>query len=346
MRPSRGGLLARNRAPKSPTWPHAPHFTPERRSNATPRDYDPMWAAIRAEAQADADAEPLLSSFLYASVLAHPSFDRALSFVLANRLACAQLLATQLAEICNDVLESEEEARPRDAPINAEMTLMSRVISQVRLAARCDLSATRARDPACRTHADALLYFKGYHAVQAYRIAHALWHRGQTLLAFALQSRISEVFAVDIHPAARIGRGILLDHGTGVVIGETAVVGDRVSILQGVTLGGTGKETGDRHPKIGEGVLIGAHATILGNISIGEGAMIAAGSLVLKPVGAHVMVAGAPAKEVGKAAERFPALTMLQDEFCAEWREGEAARGEGGVPATAPAGAGEYSTGS
>ena len=154
--------------------------------------------------------------------------------------------------------------------------------------------------------------------MQGYRIAHALWQRGQRLLACALQSRISEVFAVDIHPAARIGRGILLDHGTGVVIGETAVVGDRVSILQGVTLGGTGKETGDRHPKIGEGVLIGAHATVLGNITVGEGAMIAAGSLVLKPVGAHAMVAGAPAKEVGRVAERFPALTMRQEELCAE----------------------------
>ena len=189
---------------------------------------------------------------------------------------------------------------------------------------------------------------QGYHAVQGYRIAHALWRRGQTLLACALQSRISEVFAVDIHPAARIGRGILLDHGTGVVIGETAVVGDRVSILQGVTLGGTGKETGDRHPKIGEGVLIGAHATILGNIVVGEGAMIAAGSLVLKPVAAHVMVAGAPAKEVGRAAERFPALTMRQEEFCAELdaahQEAQRAAAESGAVA---AGAGaEYNTGS
>ena len=216
----------------------------------------------------------------------------------------------------------------------------------MRLAARCDLSATRARDPACRTHADCLLYFKGYHAVQAYRIAHALWARGQTLLATALQSRISEVFAVDIHPAARIGRGILLDHGTGVVIGETAVVGDRVSILQGVTLGGTGKETGDRHPKIGEGVLIGAHATILGNITIGEGAMIAAGSLVLKPVAAHAMVAGAPAKELGVAAERFPALSMRQEEFCAEWAEQQRQRVAAAEAGAQAAVTGARSTGS
>lgn len=225
-----------------------------------------MWAVIRREAQTDADSEPVLSSFLYGTILAQPSFDKALAFVLANRLASAQLLSTQLMELFGEVLESH---------------------ADVRLAARCDVAATRARDPSCRTHADCLLYFKGYHALQAYRLAHALWGRGQTLLALALQSRVSEVFAVDIHPAARIGRGILLDHGTGVVIGETASVGDGCSILQGVTLGGTGKEAGDRHPKIGAGVLIGAHACVLGNIGVGEGAMIAAGALVLKPVGAH-----------------------------------------------------------
>ena len=205
--------------------------------------------------------------------------------------------------------------------------------------------------PVVRTRltAPSLPALQGYHAVQGYRIAHALWQRGQRLLASALQSRISEVFAVDIHPAARIGRGILLDHGTGVVIGETAVVGDRVSILQGVTLGGTGKETGDRHPKIGEGVLIGAHATVLGNITVGEGAMIAAGSLVLKPVGAHVMVAGAPAKEVGRVAERFPALTMRQEELCAELDAQAAKAALAAAQSGAAASSGsmlEYNTGS
>jgi serine O-acetyltransferase len=266
-----------------------------------------MWQTIRAEAQADSVAEPLLSSFLYATILSHSSFEGALSSVLANRLACAQLLSTQLLELFNEVLSSDE---------------------GVRLAARCDVAATRQRDPACRTHADCLLYFKGYHAVQAYRIAHALWGRGQTLLAVALQSRCSEVFAVDIHPAARIGRGILLDHGTGVVIGETAVVGDRVSILQGVTLGGTGKDTGDRHPKIGQGVLIGAHACVLGNIAVGEGAMIAAGSLVLKSVAPHTMVAGSPAKEVGAVIEPFPSLSMRQEGDCLEWEKARMAEEE------------------
>ena len=259
--------------------------------SATSADYDPMWEAMRAEALADAESEPVLSSFLYSSILSQKSFDRALANVLANRLACAQLLPTQLVELFLEVLESNED---------------------VRLAARCDVAATRARDPACRTHADCLLYFKGFHAIQTYRLAHALWARGQRLLAVALQSRGSEVFAVDIHPAAVMGRGILLDHGTGVVIGETAVIGDRVSIMQGVTLGGTGKEHGDRHPKVGTGVLIGAHACVLGNIRVGEGAMIAAGSLVLKSVPPHAMVSGSPARPVGMATDPFPSLNMNQ----------------------------------
>jgi serine O-acetyltransferase len=262
-------------------------------NTVTSADYDPLWSAIVEEARADSVAEPLLSSFLYAAILSQKSFDHALANVLANRLACAQLLPTQLYELCLEVLLSQEE---------------------VRLAARCDVAATRARDPACRTHAHCLLNLKGYQAVQTYRIAHALHAQGRRLLSQALQSRSSEVFAVDIHPAAHIGRGILLDHGTGVVIGETAVVGDRVSIMQGVTLGGTGKDLGDRHPKVGQGVLIGAHACVLGNIEVGEGAMIAAGSLVLKAVPPHAMVSGSPAKQVGMAADPFPSLGMKQSE--------------------------------
>lgn len=174
-----------------------------------------------------------------------------------------------------------------------------------------DVEAVRDRDPACTSYSACVLYFKGFHAIQTHRIAHCLWTRGQKVMALALQSRMSEVFAVDIHPAARIGKGVLLDHGTGTVIGETATIGDFCSLLQGVTLGGTGKETGDRHPKIGCGVLIGAQATILGNIRIGEGAQVAAGSLVLKPVEPHTMVAGNPAKPVGRV-EGDPALTMEQ----------------------------------
>ncbi|KAL2649701.1 hypothetical protein R1flu_017829 [Riccia fluitans] len=264
---------------------------------------DPIWAAIRAEARLEAEREPLLSSFLYASILAHNCFERSLGFVLANRLKNATLLATQLMDIFDDVFQND-----------------AFVVQAIRL----DVQAVKDRDPSCKLYSSALLYLKGYHAIQAYRVAHALWNRGQKVLALALQARISEVFAVDIHPAARIGKSLLLDHGTGVVIGETAVIGDRVSMLQGVTLGGTGKASGDRHPKIREGVLIGAGATVLGNIVVGKGAMIAAGSLVLKNVPAHSMVAGTPAKVVGYLDEPSPSLTMKHDvtkDFCRELEE-------------------------
>ncbi|XP_026660374.1 probable serine acetyltransferase 2 isoform X4 [Phoenix dactylifera] len=183
----------------------------------------------------------------------------------------------------------------------------------IQRAIRLDAQAFKDRDPACASHSWALLYLKGYHSLQSYRIAHALWNQGRTVLALALQSRISEVFAVDIHPAARIGEGILLDHGTGLVIGETAVVGNWVSLMQGVTLGGTGKQTGDRHPKIGQGALIGAGATILGNIVVGVGAMIAAGSLVLKDVPPHSMAVGNPARIAGYLEHEDPSLTMKHD---------------------------------
>ncbi|XP_041019722.1 probable serine acetyltransferase 2 isoform X2 [Juglans microcarpa x Juglans regia] len=175
------------------------------------------------------------------------------------------------------------------------------------------LEAFKDRDPACLSYCSVLLYLKGYHSLQVYRVAHALWSQGRKVLALALQSRISEVFGVDIHPAAKIGEGILLDHATGVVIGETAVVGNRVSLMHGVTLGGTGKEVGDRHPKVGEGALIGASANILGNIKIGKGAMVAAGSLVLKDIPPHSMVAGIPAKVIGYVDEQDPSLTMKHD---------------------------------
>ncbi|CAJ1930628.1 unnamed protein product [Sphenostylis stenocarpa] len=253
---------------------------------------DPIWNAVRDEAKLEAEKEPILSSFLYASILAHDCFEQALAFVVANRLQNATLLATQLMDIfCNVILH--------DKPIQRSI--------------RLDVQAFKDRDPACLSYCSALLYMKGYHALQVYRIAHALWHQGRKVLALALQSRVSEVFGVDIHPAAKIGEGILLDHGTGVVIGETAIVGNRVSLMHGVTLGGTGKEIGDRHPKVGEGALIGASATILGNIKIGEGAMIAAGSLVLKDVPPHSIAAGIPAKVISGLQEHDPSLTMKHD---------------------------------
>ncbi|XP_015067034.1 probable serine acetyltransferase 2 isoform X2 [Solanum pennellii] len=194
---------------------------------------------------------------------------------------------------------------------NTASTLGDPIWDAVKLEAK--LEACKDRDPSCLSYCSALLYLKGYHALQTHRVAHTLWNQGRKVLALALQSRVSEVFGVDIHPAAQIGEGILLDHATGVVIGETAVIGNRVSLMQGVTLGGTGKEIGDRHPKIGQGALIGASATILGNIEIGEGAMVGAGSLVMKDVPPHSMVTGIPAKVIGYVDDQDPSLTMKHD---------------------------------
>ena len=255
---------------------------------------DSVWEAIREEARRDAAEEPMLSSYLYATILSHASLEQSLIFVLANKLADSTLLPTQLMEIFSDVLVEDK----------------SEAGTTFREALREDIAAFKERDPACVGYSHALLLFKGFHALEAHRIQHALWNRGQDLMALALQSRISAVFSLDIHPAARLGKGILIDHGTGVVIGETCVIGDHVSILQGVTLGGTGKVNGDRHPKIGSHVLIGAHSTVLGNIQVGAGSMISAGSLVLKPVEPHTMVAGSPAKVIGKVRDTKPALLM------------------------------------
>ncbi|CAL5371379.1 unnamed protein product [Camellia sinensis] len=259
---------------------------------------DPIWDAVRQEAKLEAEKEPILSSFLYASILAHDCLEQALGFVIANRLQSPTLLATQLMDIFCKIMMDDR---------------------AIQRSIRLDVQAFKDRDPSCLSYCSALLYLKGYHSLQTYRVAHALWNQGRKVLALALQSRISEVFGVDIHPAAKIGEGILLDHGTGVVVGETAVIGNRVSLMQifnGVTLGGTGKEIGDRHPKVRQGALIGASATILGNIEIGEGAMIAAGSLVLKNVTPHSMVAGIPAKVIGYVDEQDPSLTMKHVDVC------------------------------
>lgn len=259
---------------------------------SVPGSGDPIWDSIREEAKSEAEKEPILSSFLYASVLSHDSLERTLGFVLANRLQNPTLLATQLMDTFCDVIMNDR---------------------GIQRSIRLDVQAFKDRDPSCLSSCWVLLYLKGYHSLQSYRVAHALWKQGRRILALALQSRISEAFGVDIHPAAKIGDGVLLDHATGVVIGETAVIGNRVSIMQGVTVGGTGKETGDRHPKVGDGALIGASATILGNIIIGEGAMVAAGSLVLKEVPPHSMVAGIPAKVIGYTDDQDPSLTMKHD---------------------------------
>jgi serine O-acetyltransferase len=176
--------------------------------------------------------------------------------------------------------------------------------------AEADLKAVFERDPACKGYVQPFLFFKGYQALQTQRVAHWLWNEGRETIALYLQSRMSEVFQVDIHPATRIGSGVFVDHGTGIVIGETAVIGDDVSMLQGVTLGGTGKERGDRHPKIGKGVLLGANATVLGNITIGDYAKIASGSVVLKPVPPGCTAAGVPARLTNCPTCEQPARTM------------------------------------
>ncbi len=250
---------------------------------------DATWESIHANAQAQAAGEPVLASFLHATILNHSSLEDALSFHLSNKLDSPALPAMTLREVIDSALSHNP---------------------NIGAAVRADLIAINDRDSASQSLCTPFLFFKGFHALQAYRIAHWLWQQDRQALAFYLQNRISVVFAVDIHPAAVIGKGIMLDHGTGVVIGETAVVEDDVSIMQAVTLGGTGKETGDRHPKVRSGVLISAGAKILGNIEIGHCAKVGAGSVVLKSVAPRTTVAGVPAKPVGCAACEHPSMEM------------------------------------
>jgi serine O-acetyltransferase len=250
---------------------------------------DTIWQQIRDEAAEDAKREPVLASFLYEVVLNNSTMEAALSFHLASKLESSTISALSLRDLFHEAF--------RNDPYIGE-------------AIREDIGAVCSRDPACTGYSDILLYYKGYHALQSYRIAHYFWMQGRRSLARYLQSRISEVFAVDIHPAARIGMGILIDHGTGVVIGETAVVEDNVSMLHEVTLGGTGKTSGDRHPKIREGVLIAAGAKILGNVEVGRNAKVGGGAVVLEDVPANCTVVGVPAKVVGKTLHEHPSLEM------------------------------------
>ena len=250
---------------------------------------DSLWESIRLQTRKQAECEPVLASFLYATILNHDSFKAALSFHLANKLDSPALPAMLIREVIEEAMVSDPE-----------------IIESV----RADLIAVSERDSACCSLVTPLLYFKGFHALQAYRVAHWLWRQGRNSLALFLQNRISAVFGVDIHPAARIGKGIMFDHATGIVIGETAVVDDNVSIMQSVTLGGTGKSSGDRHPKVRKGVLIGAGAKILGNITVGECAKIGAGSVVLKDVPARTTVAGVPAQIIGETQCSQPSREM------------------------------------
>ena len=250
---------------------------------------DGVWDRVRSEAEAIARAEPALGAFVFSSILAHESFEEALIQRLAQRLGNADLGADAVVKAFQDALDAEPD---------------------IGHAARADMVATFDRDPACHRYVDPLLYFKGYQALQTYRMAHRLWQMGRKDFAYYLQSRTSMMSALDIHPAAQIGRGIMIDHGHDIVIGETTVIEDNVSIMQGVTLGGTGKEAGDRHPKIRHGVLIGAGAKVLGNIEIGHCSRVAACSVVLHDVPPNRTVAGVPAKIVGYAGCAEPARSM------------------------------------
>ncbi|HEY0329850.1 MAG TPA: serine O-acetyltransferase [Rhodopseudomonas sp.] len=252
---------------------------------------DPVWDRVRLEAEDIVRREPELASFIYATVLHHDRLEEAVVHRVSERLDHAAL--------SGDLIRQTFEEALRDDP-------------DIGNAFRADMVAVFDRDPATARFIDPLLYFKGFHALQSHRLAHWLYHKGRKDFAFYLQSRSSAVFQTDINPAAKIGRGIFLDHATGLVVGETAVIEDDVSILHDVTLGGTGKEHEDRHPKIRHGVMIGAGAKILGNIEVGHCARIAAGSVVVKAVPHNVTVAGVPAKVVGEAGCAEPSRTMNQ----------------------------------
>lgn len=252
---------------------------------------DPVWRRIRDEAAEAAKREPALATFLFGSVTSQHSLEEAVASRVSARLDHADVPMAIIRQAFHDALAAEPE---------------------IGVSMRADIMAVVDRDPATDRALDPLLYFKGFHAIQCHRLAHWLWLEGRRDFALYLQSRSSVAFQTDIHPAARIGRGIFLDHATGLVVGATAVIDDEVSILQDVTLGGTGKETGDRHPKVGRGVMLGAGAKVLGNIRIGHHSRVASGSVVLSDVPPCMTVAGVPARIVGEAGCPEPSRTMDQ----------------------------------
>jgi serine O-acetyltransferase len=265
---------------------------------------DPVWEMVRREASTAAAKDPALAVFLFSTILNHGSLESAVIHRISERLDHADVPAAMIRQTFHAMAE--------------ERTQWSATL-------RVDLQAVYDRDPACERYIDPLLYFKGFHAIQTHRLAHWLWQNDRKDFALYLQSRASAIYQVDIHPAVEMGQGIFFDHATGIVIGMTAVIEDDVSILQGVTLGGTGKESGDRHPKIRRGVLIGAGAEILGNIEVGSCSKVAAGSVVLKEVPCGVTVAGVPARVVGEAGCAEPSRAMnqlLAVEFSSEEDDG------------------------
>ena len=255
---------------------------------------DELWQQLRTEAEQVVQQEPLLASYVHARVLNHDSLESALSFILANKLS-------------DDVM-----------PVETVLELFDNAFStspQIIDFSACDIRAVYEIDAAISSSLPVSIYLKGFLSIQVHRLAHFLWSNPRKDLALFIQSRNSEVFGVDIHPACIIGKGIMFDHATGIVIGETSVIEDNVSILQQVTLGGTGNEQGDRHPKIRSGVMVSAGASVLGNIEIAEGAKIGAGSVVLSNVAAHTTVVGVPARVVGKPTSESPSETMNQNIF-------------------------------
>jgi serine O-acetyltransferase len=254
---------------------------------------DAVWELLRYEAYMEAQREPLLVSFLYSTILNHNSLESALAFHLANRLSSPAMISTQIQSLILEALKHSPEFRQ---------------------SLRADVMAVRDRDPACTCLPDAFLYFKGFHALQTHRVAHYMYRHERQVLAHYLQSQVSQNFQIDIHPNATMGAGIMLDHGTGIVIGETATVGHNCSILHHVTLGGSGKKGVDRHPKVGNGVLLGAGASVLGNVIIGDGCQVGAGTLVISDLPAHSVAVGVPAKIIGSFVDvtEQPSIGMNQ----------------------------------
>lgn len=254
---------------------------------------DVVWDTLRYEAFREAEREPLLVSFMYSSILNHRSLESALAFHLANRLSSPAMISTQIQSLILEALDNSPEFRQ---------------------SLRADMMAVRDRDPACNFLPDVFLYFKGFHALQTHRVAHYMYKNGRQVLAHYLQSQVSQNFQIDIHPNATIGAGVMMDHGTGIVVGETATIGHNCSILHHVTLGGSGKRGVDRHPKVGNGVLLGAGASVLGNVKIGEGCQIGAGTLVISDLPPHCVAVGVPAKIIGSFVDvtEQPSIRMNQ----------------------------------
>ena len=247
-----------------------------------------VWESIQEETKKRVKAEPVLASFFHSMILEHSSFSSAIANQLANDLSTSSVLPLMIRNIIRESMKEKEE---------------------ILVGVTKDLVAVKDRDPACKFYSTPLLFYKGFRALQSHRVANWLWNQERQTLALFFQSRASEVYGVDIHPAASIGDGVMIDHGSGVVIGETAIIEDNVSIFAGVVLGGTGKERGNRHPKIREGVLLSSACIVLGNVEVGRFAKVAAGSVVLEDVEEHVTVAGIPAKPAGSSGEN-PALEV------------------------------------